>query len=539
MKKLLLALSLFFVLAANGQVNTTSLLDTSYNHAGYWINKLNISQTIQCEDVRNDGVYAGVYIESKLQGRDSYIIKRKPDGSIDTAFGNAGIVTISPHDFLAYVDSTPSFYAKDIKILPDNKIVLLGGIAFPIDQSTSFGKIVVCKFCADGSWDTTFANNGIYVTDYQNNLSFSAQKLVVCINGKVLAMGNIGNYLNKKRTIFRLNADGILDTTFNYVGYRNFSNIYTITFFENLNSDIIIPFWSNLNGGNFRSLVMSPTGDSLAADISSPSISNYISNIFMDKQGRLYYCGYDTEVGGDDLYIYRTKPDFQFDTDFGVNGLLTIAIPYYDIIRHNLNFSNDAIYSATIAHKTHSISPDSLYSESYVLNTKLNLDGSTNNDFGLNGQYYLSLPYRIDYNAEPYCYPIIDGVIVTGSQQIFNADSLQNFYNFFAAKLRNDTVSIILDVIDNPTITQPILAYPNPIQNSTINLSYVLTNKQDVSVDLYNLQGQLIASLVTKQPRQKGNNTEVLSLPKGLASGQYIVRVVAGEYQKGIKVLVQ
>lgn len=142
-------------------------------------------------------------------------------------------------------------------------------------------------------------------------------------------------------------------------------------------------------------------------------------------------------------------------------------------------------------------------------------------------------------NQEPYIYSILDGLIVTGGQEIYNPDSLQNFYNFFAAKLKNDTVSIILDVIDNPTITQPILAYPNPIQNSTINLSYELTNKQDVSVDLYNLQGQLIASLVAKQPRQKGNNTEVLSLPTGLASGQYIVRVVAGGYQKGMQIIVQ
>lgn len=540
MKRFLLVLFSFFVLAASGQVNTTSLLDTTYSHDGYWINGLNISQGVQCEDVKNDGTYVALYIENTLALNSSYIVKYTPEGYIDTAFGNSGVVIISGQDFLAYTDSTPYFYAKELRILPNNKILLQGRVDSPVSQSEVFSKIVVCRFNEDGSWDSTFANGGIYVTGFQNNVSFSPQKLVICSNGDVLALGNIGNYLNKKRTLFRLNEDGVLDTTFNHFGHRNFSNVYSITLFENPNSEIVMPYWSNLNGGNFRTLKISETGDSISANVSAPDVDVYISNIFMDKQGRIYYSGFESGTGNDhSLYILRTNTDLAYDSLFGNNGMVTITDPYYNLVRHNLNFTNDALFSSTIAYKSYNFWPDTFYVESYALTTKLNLDGSRSADFGLNGQYYLKLPYRMNNNQEPYIYPILDGLIVTGGQEIYNPDSLRNFYNFFAAKLFADTVTLIpLGLIDNPTITQSILAYPNPIQNGVLNLSYELNNKQDVAVDLYDIKGQLITRLMPQQTRVNGKNTETLMLPQSLSAGQYILRITAGNYQKGVSVVV-
>ena len=141
-------------------------------------------------------------------------------------------------------------------------------------------------------------------------------------------------------------------------------------------------------------------------------------------------------------------------------------------------------------------------------------------------------------NQEPYIYPILDGLIVTGGQEIYNPDSLRNFYNFFAAKLFADTVTLIpLGLIDNPTITQSISAYPNPIQNGALNLSYELTNKQDVAIDLYDIKGQLITRLMPQQSRPKGENTETLMLPHSLSAGQYILHITAGNYQIGVQVV--
>ena len=65
--------------------------------------------------------------------------------------------------------------------------------------------------------------------------------------------------------------------------------------------------------------------------------------------------------------------------------------------------------------------------------------------------------------------------------------------------------------------------YPNPF-NPTTNICYQLTRDSKVSLKIYNLLGQEVATLVDEQ-KQAGYHQEVFDATR-FASGMYIYRIV-------------
>ncbi|UPT66490.1 MAG: T9SS type A sorting domain-containing protein [Sphingobacteriales bacterium JAD_PAG50586_3] len=100
------------------------------------------------------------------------------------------------------------------------------------------------------------------------------------------------------------------------------------------------------------------------------------------------------------------------------------------------------------------------------------------------------------------------------------------------------TDNLLLGVVDNTSNATALSAYPNPIQNNTFCLEYTLPENADITVNLYDLKGQLITNLLNKQTRTKGKNTEQVLLPPGIAKGQYVVELIADQNQIVIKIIV-
>lgn len=540
MRKLLLHIFCLLIITnhISAQVNTTSLLDTSYNHVGYRVNSENISQGIICQDMFNDGSFIGIYVNGLISTRN--VFKYTPTGSIDNSFGSNGILPLEPTDFSTNLDSATHFTPKQILALPSNKTILLSTITYWSSLLGYYTKLAVFRLNPNGSLDSSFANNGIFLLNQGDSLAnISAQHLIINNNNKLTILGNIGPSGDKKRIVFRLNQNGTLDTTFNHSGYRTFYDTHSIKIFENQTGEIIMPYWSGDTNNYVR--ITDSNGDSLSTYSIIHFNTGFMSNIYMDNNNQLYYIGFKSDGNGNDneLYIYRFKSDFSVDSLFGINGLLTITDSNFQLSKHNIKFSNDAIYSASVAFRPIYNVPDSLYLESYLLTTKIEYNGNISNNYGYNGRYYLKLPHNISYGFEPYAYPLQNRIYVSGGIDVYNYDSLNTYYNFFVAKLFNDTVSIILGIIDNPIVSQTVTAYPNPVQNSTINLNYELQNKQDISISFFDINGKLLGNLLNKQPRAKGQNTEQLQLPTYPATGTYIITIQAGTYSKSVKIVVQ
>jgi uncharacterized delta-60 repeat protein len=118
------------------------------------------------------------------------LVRYNADGSLDKSFGTGGSTILS---------SSAGTAGSDVAIQPDGKIAVAG----MINQSfqTVMFQLMVARFNADGSRDSGFANNGIYVAN-----ASPANALAIQPDGKIVAGG---------AQLIRLTSNGAVDSTFN------------------------------------------------------------------------------------------------------------------------------------------------------------------------------------------------------------------------------------------------------------------------------------------------------------------------------------
>ncbi|MFC2137487.1 SUMF1/EgtB/PvdO family nonheme iron enzyme [Bacteroidota bacterium] len=78
--------------------------------------------------------------------------------------------------------------------------------------------------------------------------------------------------------------------------------------------------------------------------------------------------------------------------------------------------------------------------------------------------------------------------------------------------------------------------YPNPF-NQTTRITYTLHKPSNVRLQIYNLSGQALETLI--DGFQRAGEHEIIWQPKGLPSGIYYYRLLAGKYSETIKIILQ
>lgn len=110
----------------------------------------------------------------------------------------------------------------------------------------------------------------------------------------------------------------------------------------------------------------------------------------------------------------------------------------------------------------------------------------------------------------------------------FNADQAQALYDSLMAGIGGR------EEVGLPSSYHLWQNYPNPFNPST-RITYSLPKASKVSLTIYNLLGQKVATLVNEN--QKAGTRSVCWDAKGLGSGIYLCRLKAGEYSKTIKMI--
>ncbi len=188
-------------------------------------------------------------------------------GDLDSTFGVGGIVTYRLNDF------EDTF--QGVVVQPDGKIVVTG--------KNGNGKIIVIRYNANGSFDTSFANAGIYVA---TNITVFASSTAIALqpDGKIVVSGiyamtgNDNAYL-----LIRLNTDGSPDTTLGGQGF-------VIT---------------NISAGNDMS-----------------------RDIAVQPDGKILICGSVNDMGttGSDIGLVRFLPNGNLDLTFNDSGIVITSI---------------------------------------------------------------------------------------------------------------------------------------------------------------------------------------------------------------------
>lgn len=121
-----------------------------------------------------------------------------PAGILDTSFGTGGVAS---HVLPGYVTR---IYGMDVQA--DGKILLAGSAWAGGD----YQRAMVMRLHANGSLDTSFGTNGASYYGPNVNLSYTARRIEVMSNGKIMVAGDTGTSV----FVYRLQASGTADFSY-------------------------------------------------------------------------------------------------------------------------------------------------------------------------------------------------------------------------------------------------------------------------------------------------------------------------------------
>lgn len=192
--------------------NIDGTIDTGFGDNGTVITDFSPSDggANGARDVIQDGNKLIVIGFTNDNNRSFGIAKYNLNGSLDTAFGSAGLVIVNVGATSSWSDTPNS-----VKLQSDGKIIIAGNTSgFNDANSVSLHDLAIIRLNNDGTLDTTFGTNGKAVHDFgENEKDFS---MILTTDDKIILAGT--RYFNSTQNydsiIVKLNGDGSLDNSF-------------------------------------------------------------------------------------------------------------------------------------------------------------------------------------------------------------------------------------------------------------------------------------------------------------------------------------
>jgi uncharacterized delta-60 repeat protein len=156
-------------------------------------------------------VVAGKESMLYVNGNDFALARFNSDGSLDTTFGDHGLVLTDlgyGTDFENFRDNQSDVPAGFV-LQPDGKVIVGG---------TSGGDFALARYNANGSLDTDFGSWGVIETHLPQG-NAQAGGIDRQADGKLVLAGSVGG----NDVVLRYNADGTLDETFGQGGVSTFA----------------------------------------------------------------------------------------------------------------------------------------------------------------------------------------------------------------------------------------------------------------------------------------------------------------------------
>ncbi|MBC8487073.1 MAG: T9SS type A sorting domain-containing protein [Bacteroidetes bacterium] len=180
--------------------NADGSIDSTFGNNGITITNIGLSNNIAYSMViqqNNKIILVGEANDSIFS--DFALARYKTDGSLDSDFGNGGIVRTPV--------STTYDFAKSIDLQPDGKILVAGSA----QSSLSNYNFALVRYELDGSLDNTFGVNGIVLTDIGSDFG---EAVTIQPDEKIILAGSFTNGTIYDFATLRYNNDGALDYTF-------------------------------------------------------------------------------------------------------------------------------------------------------------------------------------------------------------------------------------------------------------------------------------------------------------------------------------
>ena len=341
--------SIHFALA---RYNANGTLDTTFGANGKTVprvfempNQGHVENNILSFVLLDSGKFLVVGTYSINNNPSGIVIARfNTDGTIDTTFGTAGIVS-----------KENGSVKEGLKMLPDGKFIIIlgdyvnyGGINIP---SAAFE-----RYTQDGVLDTTFGTDGKVVTSFGNGYT-GLTSMAILPDGKFVAAGSFSPTGQNAivMIVAKYNADGSLDTTFDTDGkvtttFGTGTTSFGVFISANLDGTITVAgsvFASNNTVLNFGLVQYNPNGSldtTFDGDGKALSLIDdgfyQIKSISKDANGN-YLVNFSDGNPFNYSVIRKYNADISFDAPFGINGQFNTLNSGYGMAE-NITLTSDS-----------------------------------------------------------------------------------------------------------------------------------------------------------------------------------------------------
>ncbi|MFK7786578.1 MAG: T9SS type A sorting domain-containing protein, partial [Crocinitomicaceae bacterium] len=101
----------------------------------------------------------------------------------------------------------------------------------------------------------------------------------------------------------------------------------------------------------------------------------------------------------------------------------------------------------------------------------------------------------------------------------------------FAIAQYQNTVGVFSLQLDE----NPLIVYPNPVSDQSV-IEYSLLRSERVSISLYNLQGDLVQTVLEETIQEQGDNHVLLNIDDKLPQGNYLLKVETQSSVRSIEI---
>lgn len=487
---------------------TSQTLDTTFGTDGIVVTDLTTQVDAIGDLVVRDN---GKIVASGIGGSFITLTQYLSDGTLDNSFGNSGkLITNYRSGFMNGAFSP-------IAIQPDEKILLCVN-----NNIQNVNNFVISRYNASGtSLDTTFGTNGI-VNNNQFNGFGNARSITdmdLLPNGKIIVTVNAYNSI----LLYRFNSNGTLDLTFGLNGIStipvpiDYTNFYPIGASINEGGTIALlttisdPMFSDMNYAvvqlNSEGILNSDFGNNgiVIGDLGTTQYDQP-TNIRLQDNGKIIVSGYTSTSSNGKFVVVRHKADGSLDTTFNTTGITSVITggPYRKAADVLIDSNGKIVVGGSIG-------------DDFAC-WRLNVDGTIDASFGLNGIY------KKDLGNSSYDY----GTQI--SQQSDGKYVIAGYTSFFCSDrafgLTRISSTQTLHNEEFETIDKNVKSYPNPT-SSIINIE---SDFSIYSIELYDMQGR---NLETRQINETRTTIDISTKSKGV----YFLKIKTDHGSKVMKII--
>jgi uncharacterized delta-60 repeat protein len=359
------------------QLNHNGSVDSSFGNYGITVLNISVRDNVNSIEIYDDNKF-DLLTTTDIYGIVYYkLVRFLPDGNIDNTFGDGGMTASMEGNYVSIQKNS-------------NQSIVIGGTSNP-GQTGPDLDFMVTQYNASGTSDLNF-NNGSPVTVDFGYLADKGCDIAVQADDKILISGYLTNtYPVFDFAIARINPDGSPDTTF----------------------------------GN-NGMVITDLDDS----------RDYARCMVIQPDGKILVCG---DTGKDDLFddiaIVKYNQDGSPDQNFGSGGIAIINAENANNSVCNIGIQADG--KIILTGSTIEVDPDTNDKESWgFLLMRLNVDGSLDNNFGINGRVVTDINGHNGYAHSSIIAP--DGkIVVVGKTTIKDSVNYLNI-DFAIARYLSD-----------------------------------------------------------------------------------------------------